>query len=211
MTRCPICNTGNPAGATVCRACGASLTGHPAGGYSTALRPGTQLQGGLYAVGRVLGQGGFGITYLGSDARARRTVAIKEFFPHGSARDGLNVHPSTVLAAADYTATRVKFLDEARVLSRFHHPGIVDVYASFEENNTAHMAMEYLRGGSLEQLLEERGWIPEDEAVGYIARVGEALEVVHAANLLHRVIKPGNIMLTDVGRVVLIDFGTART
>ena len=211
MTACPICNTDNPASATACRACGAALAGDPAGGYSSALPPGTQLQGGLYAVGKVLGQGGFGITYLGSDARARRPVAIKEFFPHGSARNGREVHPAGVLAAADYVATRTKFLDESRVLAQFSHPGIVDVYGSFDENNTAYMAMEYLRGGSLENLLGDRGAAPEDEAVGYIVSVGEALIVVHAAKLLHRDIKPGNIMLTDDGRVVLIDFGTART
>ena len=142
MTRCPICNTDNPASAGACRACGASLAGDPAAGYSSALRPGTQLQGGLYAVGKVLGQGGFGITYLGSDARARRAVAIKEFFPHGSARHGLDVQPSGVLPPGDYAATRTKFLDEARVLTQFKHPGIVDVYASFDENNTAYMTIE---------------------------------------------------------------------
>src|SRR4051812_31887742 len=211
MVRCPICNTDNPSAAPVCRACGASLAGDPASGYSGALRPGTQLQGGLYAVGKMLGQGGFGITYLGSDSRARRPVAIKEFFPQGAARSGQNVHPATTLVTADYTGGRDKFLDEARVLAQFHHPGIVDVYPAFEENNTAYMVMEYLRGTSLEGLLEERGLLPEREAVGYIVRVGEALQVVHAASLLHRDIKPGNIMLTDDGRVVLIDFGTART
>src|SRR3712207_6483907 len=125
MTACPICNTDNPTTATACRACGAALAGNPVGAYSSALPPGTQLQGGLYAVGKVLGQGGFGITYLGSDARARRPVAIKEFFPYGSGRNGLEVHPAGVLTAADYVATRTKFLDEARVLAQFSHPGIV--------------------------------------------------------------------------------------
>jgi serine/threonine protein kinase len=211
MTACPICNTDNPPAATVCRACGAALIGSPAGGYSTALPAGTQLKSGEYAVGKVLGQGGFGITYLGSDARARRPVAIKEFFPYGSARQGRAVQSAGVLPAADYASARQKFHDEAQVLLQFRHPGIVDVYATFEENNTAYMVMEYLRGRSLEQMLEERGLLPEGEAVDYIVRAGEALAVVHAANLLHRDLKPGNIMLTDDGPVVLIDFGTART
>jgi serine/threonine protein kinase len=211
MTRCPICNTDNGSSATVCRACGASLAGDPAGSYTAALRPGTQLDQGRYAVGKVLGQGGFGITYLGSDAQVRRPVAVKEFFPQGSARDGKDVRPSRGLTAADYVSTRTKFLDEARILARFDHPGIVKVYDSFEENNTAYMVMEFLRGQSLEGLLEERGALPEAEAVGYVTRAGEALAVVHAANLLHRDVKPGNVMLTDDGRVVLIDFGTART
>jgi serine/threonine protein kinase len=173
MTRCPICNTDNPPAAAVCRACGAALAGDPSGTYSTALRPGTQLQGGQYALGKVLGQGGFGITYLGSDARARRPVAIKEFFPFGSGRSGRDVQPAGALSPADYAATRAKFLDEARVLTQFHHPGIVDVYASFEENNTVYMVMEYLRGASLENLLEERGLLPEREAVDHVTRAGE--------------------------------------
>jgi serine/threonine protein kinase len=211
VIRCLVCNADNPATAKVCATCGAALTGDPAGGVTSALPTGTQLSGGLYAVGKVLGQGGFGITYLGSDARERRTVAIKEFFPHGSARRNREVHPSSGMTLADFVAARAKFLDEAHILARFKHPGIVETYASFDENNTAYMVMEFLRGRSLLQLLEDRGPLPEAEAVGYIVRVGEALETVHRANLLHRDLKPDNIMLTDDGRVVLIDFGTART
>ena len=105
---------------------------------------------------------------------------------------------------------KVRFLDEARVLAQFQHPSIVHVYASFEEYNTAYMVMDFLKGKTLKELLEERGPIPEREAVGYIEQVGEALDVVHRANLLHRDIKPENIIVTDGGRVVLIDFGTAR-
>src|SRR5262249_55420317 len=102
------------------------------------------------------------------------------------------------------------FLDEALILAQFQHPSIVQVYASFEENNTAYMVMEYLKGKTLATLLEGRGTIPERDAVGYIQQVGEALEVVHRANLLHRDIKPENIIVTDDRRVVLLDFGTAR-
>jgi predicted Ser/Thr protein kinase len=209
--RCPVCSSDNPEGTKVCLVCGASLGGDPAGGVTSALPPGTRLQGGLYAVGKVLGQGGFGITYLGSDSGARRAVAIKEFFPYGSSRRGLEVHPSGAMPAVDFETARAKFLDEARILSRFEHAGIVAVYGSFDENNTAYMPMEFLRGRSLMELLEERGALEEREAVGYVARVGEALEVVHRANMLHRDLKPDNVMLSDDGRIVLIDFGNART
>ena len=210
-TLCPICNAENPAAATTCATCGAPLSGDPSSAFSGSLPPGTKLQGGVYSVGRVLGQGGFGITYLGGDIRARRPVAIKEFFPYGSTRRGSHVHPFGGLTAADYASSRDRFLDEARILAQFDHPSIVDVYGTFEENSTAYMVMELLRGKTLGQLVEDRGPLPEHEAVDYIRRVGEALEVVHRASLLHRDLKPDNIMRTDAGDVELIDFGTART
>src|SRR5687767_9490651 len=98
-TLCPICNAPNPAAASSCGTCGAPLDGDPSSAFSGALSPGTKLQGGIYSVGKVLGQGGFGITYLGGDIRARRPVAIKEFFPYGSSRRGNNVHPFGALSA----------------------------------------------------------------------------------------------------------------
>src|SRR5436190_3510518 len=208
---CPICNAENPPTATSCGTCGAPLSADPGNAFSGALPPGTKLQGGVYSVGRVLGQGGFGITYLGGDIRSRRPVAIKEFFPYGSTRKGTNVQPFGGLPTSEYASTRMRFLDEARILTRFDHPAIVDVYGTFEENNTAYMVMELLRGRTLGQLVEERGPLPESEAVRHIVRAGEALEVVHAASLLHRDLKPDNLMLNDTGDVVLIDFGTART
>jgi serine/threonine protein kinase len=207
---CPICNAENPTTAVACAICGAPLGTDPSSAFSGALPPGTKLQGGMYSVGKVLGQGGFGITYLGGDIRARRPVAIKELFPYGSTRRVANVHPFGGLPASEYATTRDRFLDEARILARFDHPGIVDVYGTFEENNTAYMVMELLRGETLGQLVEERGPLSEAEAIGYIRRVGEALIVVHEASLLHRDLKPDNIMLTGDGEVVLIDFGTAR-
>jgi WD40 repeat protein len=105
-----------------------------------------------------------------------------------------------------------KFLDEARLLASLNHPGIVKVYDFFEENNTAYMVMEYLRGKSLAKLVEERGGaLSEQEAVGYILKVCEALDVVHKAGYLHRDIKPENIIVCGDGRVVLVDFGAARS
>jgi len=104
-----------------------------------------------------------------------------------------------------------RFLDEARLLASLNHPGIVRVYDFFEENNTAYMVMEFLRGKSLAKLVEERGGaLSEREAVGYILKVCEALDVVHKAGYLHRDIKPDNIIVCEDGRVVLIDFGAAR-
>jgi serine/threonine protein kinase len=210
MLTCPICSAENPSSVVACSTCGAPLSNDPSSAFSGALPAGTKLQGGMYSIGRVLGQGGFGITYLGGDIRARRPVAIKELFPYGSTRRGSSVHPFGGLPASEYAGTRDRFLDEARILARFDHPGIVDVYGTFEENNTAYMVMELLRGKTLGQLVEEGGPLSEHDAIDYIRRVGEALVVVHEASLLHRDLKPDNIMRTGDGDVVLIDFGTAR-
>jgi serine/threonine protein kinase len=206
---CPTCGASNETGASACAACGAPLA-PDVSAVTQALPPGARLLGGAYAIGKVLGQGGFGITYLGSDTGLRRAVAIKELFPQGALRQGAAVFPAGGTSASEFDRARAQFLEEARLLARFQHRGIVHVYASFEENGTAYMVMELLQGRSLGSLSEERGALPEREAVGYIQQTGDALAAVHEANLLHRDIKPDNVILTPEGRVVLIDFGTAR-
>lgn len=207
---CPVCGFANPDTAASCQSCGLPLSGTTDSATTQALPPGTKLQGGTYSVGKVLGQGGFGITYLGADNRLRRPVAVKEFFPHGCVRSGCTVQPSSMVTASDFQSMKQKFLEESSVLKRFLHPNIVDVYACFEENGTAYMAMEYLKGKPISKVLEERGKLPEAGAVGYIRKLSVALEEVHKTGLIHRDIKPENIILTDDGRVVLVDFGSAR-
>ena len=171
----------------------------------------TKLQGGAFIAGKVIGQGGFGISYYGGDMKLRRYVAIKEFFPAGNCvRYGNDVQPTGGMTATDFTNAKAQFLNEARILAQFRHPGIVNVYTFFEENNTAYMVMEYLKGKTLQDLIDEKGILPEAEAIRYIERVGEALELVHQVNFLHRDIKPANIMLCDDGLVVLIDFGLTK-
>jgi WD40 repeat protein len=204
---CPTCGTVSAAAATTCRACGAPLG---AAGSPHALAVGAGLHGGDLLVEGVLGQGGFGITYRGRDRRLGRGVAIKEFFPQGCGRVGNAVRPGGGLDAEEFRRLRERFLEETRVLARFHHPGIVPVYSAFEENETAYAVMELLEGKSLAQLLEERGPLPEPEAVGYVEQVGAALAEVHAAGLLHRDLKPENVIVSPAGRATLIDFGTAR-
>jgi serine/threonine protein kinase len=205
---CPFCGAevGN---ATICPQCGATVA-TPSISVSLSLPLGTKLFGGKYSVGKVLGQGGFGITYMGADTILSRPVAIKELFPEGCQRNGTTVQP-TRIPPSDFSSMKQKFLDEARLLASLNHPGIVKVYDFFEENNTAYMVMEYLRGKSLAKLVEERGGaLGEQEAVGYILKVCEALDVVHKAGYLHRDIKPENIIVCEDGRVVLVDFGAAR-
>lgn len=206
---CPVCNSANPDDARECRTCGAPLTQARGDGGDT-LPLGTALNGGTYTIGKVLGQGGFGITYLSSYVPRRQVVAVKEFFPHGSVRHGKEVRPSPVMSPVDYLEAKDKFLEEARMLARFKHRNICRVYGVFAENNTAYMVMEYLKGKTLAKLVEERGAIPEREATAYIREAGKALAVVHRSGVLHRDVKPENIIVTDDGRVVLLDFGSAR-
>jgi len=173
---------------------------------------GTRLQGAFYSVGKVLGQGGFGITYLGSDSGLKRAVAIKEFFPQvqGCSRNGTAVQPGGMITQAEYLEEKNKFLAEGQRLAQFQHPHIVKVFSLFEENNTAYMVMELLKGKTLLRIIEEDGPLEEAESVTYITQIAEALDVVHGAKLLHRDIKPENIIIAEARRAVLLDFGTAR-
>ena len=174
------------------------------------LTPGACLASGEYRISQPLGQGGFGITYQGIDTKLNRAVAVKEFFPEGCWREG-----STVVSAGrwnydTYSSAKQKFLLEGQTLGQFNHPGIVQVFYYFEENNTAYMVMEYLQGKTLGELLKRQGKLNQARSLKLIAKVAKALEILHFSQFLHRDIKPDNIMLADDGRVVLIDFGAAR-
>lgn len=206
---CPHCGSPNDAQAHACSVCGVGLT--PTTAPSQTLPVGSTLAGHAFTIGKVLGQGGFGITYLGGDTRLRRPVAIKEFFPQGCVRQQMTVQPTGAWTPATYAEARQRFLEEGQRLARLEHPGIVKIYAALEANNTAYLVMEYIRGQTLAEVLTLRGGrLEEAEALGYLQRAGEALEAVHAAGLLHRDLKPDNLMLSAEGRVVLVDFGTAR-
>jgi serine/threonine protein kinase len=228
MRSCPLCHAANSDAAAHCRACGGALSpaSTPAASASLeiagALPPITRLQNGAFLIERVIGQGGFGITYAGRESAQNCAVAIKEFFPLDCAlriHHDNRVEPSGGLSRSQFEKARTLFLDEARVLEKFHHPNIVDAFASFEEKNTAYMVMEYLHGETLLARIDRyaakngRG-VPEAEAIWIIEQVGGALEAVHAAGLLHRDLKPENVLLCPQAgkneRVVLIDFGSAR-
>ncbi len=210
--RCAVCNLDNLDGATACRSCGSPLdTGAPTG-QEQVLPAGTALQGGGFIVEGLLGQGGFGITYKSRDARLSRTVALKEFFPQaqGCLRRGTTVHPSGGITIGEFHEERNKFLEEGQRLAQFQHPSIVKVFSLFEENNTAYMVMEFLKGKTLLKMVEETGPLEERLLVQLIEQVAGALGVVHQANVIHRDIKPENIMVVQDNRAVLVDFGTAR-
>ncbi len=181
---------------------------------SILLQPGTLL-GGQYAVEGVLGRpGGFGITYLARDTRLGVHVAVKEFFPRTLAsrgRDGKTLRPNTPDDAEGFAAGRRKFLEEAQLLARFHHPSIVRVRSFFEEHGTAYLVMDYLDGMPLAQYLERRGGkLPTDTVLGIARPILHALAELHAQHVLHRDVDPHNIYVTRRGEVVLLDFGAAR-
>ena len=176
-----------------------------------ALPQGHRLQ--EYELVRVLGFGGFGMTYLGFDHNLDKGVAVKEYLPDDiAARTGDNsVVPKASQFRGDFEWGLERFLDEARVLARFHHPNIIGVYRFFEAHGTAYIVMEYAEGETLSQVLRSRKTLNEADLKAILYPILDGLELVHGADFLHRDIKPGNIIIRDEDRSpVLLDFGAAR-
>lgn len=176
------------------------------------LPPNTVLLG-EFSIARVIGTGGFGITYEADDVALEAVVAIKEYYPAeiGSRDAGLSVRPSSRHQSDLFEWGRSRFLEEARMLARFKHPGIVRVTRVFEAHSTAYMVMEFERGQSFEDWLQSLGRPPTQEELDHIAgRVLDALATLHAESLLHRDIAPDNIIIRESGDPVLLDFGAAR-
>jgi formylglycine-generating enzyme required for sulfatase activity len=175
------------------------------------LEPGTVLDD--YQIEGVLGTGAFGITYLAADLRLDTKVAVKEFHPLGIAhRDcSMTVRPTSDRQSDTFNWGRKRFIDEARTLARFEHPSIVQVTRVFEANGTAYMVMRFERGESLEVWLRGLGRAPtQQELDRIVSPLLDALEVMHAADFLHRDIAPDNIIVRADGSPVLLDFGSAR-
>ena len=177
------------------------------------IEPGTLLYD-RYIVGKVLGYGGFGVTYLGWDGKLEQKVAIKEYLPgEFSTRMPGQSHVTVFNGEKNeqfHDGLR-KFVEEAKHLAKFQNEqGIVKIFDSFEENHTAYIVMEYLDGETLTEYLRREKTIPEDVAVTMLMPVMESLQAVHDEGLLHRDIAPDNIFLTKSGEVKLIDFGASR-
>ena len=180
--------------------------------FPLALKEGTVLAG-QYIIERVLGQGGFGITYVAKDHKSNSQVAIKEFFPDTMAtRDGTTVMSFTGERAESYEYGKNCFLQEAQTLAQFiENDGIVRIYTYFEENNTAYFVMEYVEGESFEEYIKQSGGrIAYEEAVRILLPVMEALACVHEKGIVHRDVTPDNIFICNDGKVKLLDFGAAR-
>ena len=178
------------------------------------LKPGTVLQD-KYLIGRALGQGGFGITYLALDTTLNIKLAIKEYMPQQLATRTAGQSNITVIKSSqseEFEYGLAKFLEEARTIARFNdHPNIVSVRDFFETNSTAYLVMSFYEGVTLQSYLNSKGGkIQTEQALNIFMAVLDALKEVHAAGILHRDISPDNLLIDTVGRVVIIDFGSAR-
>ncbi|MCB2093143.1 MAG: protein kinase [Rhodobacteraceae bacterium] len=183
----------------------------PLDGFVDELDPGTKLMNGQYTITRFLNNGGFGITYLAKDS-LDRDVVIKECFPNAFCRRSQTLVAARSRAHQGELRAVVKlFVQEARNLSKLIHPNIVGVHQVFEDNGTAYMAIDYIKGRDLLQLIEDDNVTLHPEHIVQMARkMISAVGFVHDHSVLHRDISPDNILLTDTGEPILIDFGAAR-
>lgn len=216
--QCDICLHDNPKDAISCEACGSPLNSSPSGIID---RVGYHLSGGTvltntqnqnqYRIEKTLGEGGFGITYQGIYLKTSLPIAIKENWPQGG-RNGTQVIWPSSMTPQDKQEQIKKFIREGQIIHQCKHPNIVKVYDWFLANDTAYIVMEFLAGESLESLSRKQGGkLPESQVKKYFTQVCHGLKVLHSNRLLHRDIKPDNIMvLENEDKAVLIDFGNAR-
>lgn len=176
-----------------------------------ALASGTRL--GEYRIERVLGSGGFGITYFAFDTRLDASIAIKEYFPSSLAYrvGGTTVASRLDGVAGGYDWGMEKFLYEATSLAKLQHPNIVGVRRLFKANNTAYMSLDFIEGPSLKDWYKaQRGKVSQADLDNLLIPLLNALELVHRKGLLHRDIAPKNVMIAQPFNPILIDFGAAR-
>jgi serine/threonine protein kinase len=165
-----------------------------------------------YRIEKLLGVGGFGLTYLALDSNLNLRVALKEYLPSDIAARGPNqsIGPRSPDTVETFGWGKQRFMDESRTVASFRHPNIVRVMRFFEANGTAYMVMEFVEGAALGEWINTHRPLAEAQVAALVAPLLDGLEVVHKAGFLHRDIKPGNIYVRDDGTPVLLDFGSAR-
>ncbi|QLQ33016.1 MAG: serine/threonine protein kinase [Candidatus Thiothrix singaporensis] len=166
-----------------------------------------------YELLSVLGSGGFGVVYLAHDQELHQQVVIKEYLPLAFATRvaGNTVVPVSTREAGNFRWGLDSFISEARTLAEFRQcPNVVSVLRYFKANNTGYMVMEYAGAVSLQDFLEVHQTLTEKQLLALVLPLLDALEVIHAKGVIHRDIKPGNILINDDSQPVLIDFGAAR-
>ena len=179
------------------------------------LQPNTTLQGGKYRIDRLLGQRGFGITYLAIQVSSNRQVAIKELFIGVSGqpindRRGNQVVVANSANQQSFNQQKAKFKKEALRLANLNHPNLVKVHEFFEENGTDYYVMDYIEGESLRTKLNREGVLSENLVLKYLQQLLPALETAHKQSIWHLDIKPENIMVDRYGHAYLIDFGASK-
>ena len=211
MNLCYNCFKEKPEGNGPCPYCGFDLEENVKK-YPVTLRAGTILNG-RYMVGRVLGQGGFGITYLAWDESLKARVAVKEYMPNEmAARVGTTVSVAMKSRVEDFAYGLERFQEEARTLAKFMgQPNIAGVTDYFDENGTSYFVMDYIEGISFKTYIANAGGnVSVEEALNVMIPVLRALTAVHAEGFIHRDVTPDNIYITKDGNVKLLDFGSAR-
>ncbi|MBF0109197.1 MAG: SUMF1/EgtB/PvdO family nonheme iron enzyme [Magnetococcales bacterium] len=178
--------------------------------FTDALPAGSKIL--WFEILKVLGKGGFGITYLGRDTNQDQLVAVKEYLPgtFASRTESRQVHPNSPSCKDQFEWGLQRFLKEAQTLARFRHPAIVRVVSFFRDANTAYMVMEYVEGEGMDGLLKRKKTLAEEELRKMLPPLLDGLEVLHQANFIHRDIKPPNILIRQDGSPVILDFGSAR-
>lgn len=213
--RCPNCMQGLSNGEDVCPHCGFEISQYNE--RKNCLRPFTVLQN-KYMIGRVIGVGGFGITYIGWDLNLQTYIAIKEYYPDSIASRDTSVSAADTQVIPNdskkdiYDKGLKRYVEEAQSLSRFYQlQGIVSVKDFFYENGTGYIVMEYINGINLKEFLNNSGGkLDESTVLALMKPVLESLYQVHNAGVVHRDISPDNIMVDRENRIKLIDFGSAR-
>ena len=213
IRRCMKCMHPLAAGETVCPECGRAYGS--ANAESFALKPGTILEG-KYLVGEMLGQGGFGITYIGFDLLLEQKVAIKEYYPMSTGMVSRDGHSTVVWSSAMMGKTGAQkgfdsFLKEARKMAKLGGiPGVVGVKSVFIQNETAYIVMDFIEGETLLKKLQKSGPMDFDSCVRLMTPIIQALAEVHEHGIIHRDISPDNIMVRPDGKLILLDLGAAK-
>ena len=213
VRRCMKCMHPLTAGETVCPECGRAYGS--ANAETFALKPGTILEG-KYLVGEMLGQGGFGITYIGFDLLLEQKVAIKEYYPMSTGMVSRDGHSTVVWSSAMMGKTGTQkgfdsFLKEARKMAKLGGiPGVVGVKSVFIQNETAYIVMDFIEGETLLKKLQKNGPMDFDSCVKLMTPIMQALAEVHEHGIIHRDISPDNIMVRPDGKLILLDLGAAK-